>query len=111
MNDDLIRRSDATAHPFANGKYDRDNANGEFIKGFESYKEWLKDLPAVDLLTIVVEYLQRFNKWCTVRWCDECSMYDECKGSNYGYAIPQSTIALFKQWAQEHLEEVSDEVD
>lgn len=103
-NNDLIRRSDATAHPFASGKYDRANASEEFIKGYESYKEWLEQLPSVEPLMIVVEYLQRFHKWCNDRWCEDCSMYKECKGANYGYAIPNLAIALLQKWAQEHPE-------
>lgn len=43
----LIDREKALSHPFANGKYDHKNANRDFIRGFESYKEWLEDLPTI----------------------------------------------------------------
>lgn len=45
---DLISREEALSHPFANGKYDKENANHDFILGFESYKEWLEMLPTVE---------------------------------------------------------------
>lgn len=45
----LIDREKALSHPFANGKYDHKNANRDFIRGFESYKEWLEDLPAITI--------------------------------------------------------------
>lgn len=32
-----IDREQALSHPFANGKYDHDHANEDFILGFESY--------------------------------------------------------------------------
>ena len=44
---ELISREEALSHPFANGKYDKENANYDFILGFESYKEWLETLPIV----------------------------------------------------------------
>lgn len=47
----LIDREKALSHPFANGQYDRKNANRDFIRGFESYKEWLEDLPTIDIVT------------------------------------------------------------
>lgn len=45
----LIDREKALSHPFANGKYDHKNANRDFIRGFESYKEWLEDLPTITI--------------------------------------------------------------
>ena len=44
-----IKREDAISHPFANGHYDHEHANKDFIRGYESYKEWLQDLPAADV--------------------------------------------------------------
>lgn len=44
---DLIDRDTALSHPFANGQYDRENANRHFIGGHESYKEWLEDLHVI----------------------------------------------------------------
>lgn len=46
---EYIKKEDAIAHPFANGHYDKANANRDFIRGHESYKEWLEDLPAADV--------------------------------------------------------------
>lgn len=39
----------ALSFPYANGKYDKKNANTDFIKWCESYKEWLESLPAADV--------------------------------------------------------------
>lgn len=47
MND-LISRELAMSHPFANGQYDHENANEDFILGFEAYKEWLEQLPTAE---------------------------------------------------------------
>lgn len=52
---EYISRDLALSHPFANGHYDHENANEEFILGHESYREWLEDLPYVDM-----------NKWTDV---------------------------------------------
>lgn len=46
----LINREQALSHPFANDKYDHINAKKDFIRGFESYKEWLENLPTIDLV-------------------------------------------------------------
>lgn len=39
----------ALSYPFANGQYDKKNANPDFIKGCESYKEWLESQPAQEV--------------------------------------------------------------
>lgn len=44
---DCISRESAISFPFANGKYDKKNANEDFIAGCESYREWLEQLPTV----------------------------------------------------------------
>lgn len=46
---DLISREEALSMPFANGKYDHENADEHFIYGCETYKEWLEQLPVVIL--------------------------------------------------------------
>lgn len=46
---DFIDRALATSHPFANGRYDHENANEHFILGHESYREWLEGLPSADV--------------------------------------------------------------
>ena len=50
-----IDRDKALSMPFANGEYDHDNANEHFIYGCETYKEWLEDLPIIEIV-----------------WCKEC---------------------------------------
>ena len=50
---EFINRDLALSHPFANGHYDRENANEEFILGFESYKEWLEELPVVEISSMI----------------------------------------------------------
>lgn len=44
--EEYIGKEQALSYPFANGKYDKENANPDFIKGCESYKEWLESQPA-----------------------------------------------------------------
>ena len=44
---DCINRNLALSFPWANGKYDHENANEHFIYGIETYKEWLEQLPIV----------------------------------------------------------------
>lgn len=48
-----IDRDIAMSHPFANGQYDKENANEHFIFGYEGYKEWLEQLPTVDVVEVV----------------------------------------------------------
>ena len=62
-----IDRKQALSHPFANGKYDHEHANEDFILGFESYREWLEQLPTIDLVR-----------------CNECKFQDECILGSYG---------------------------
>lgn len=50
---EYIERELALSHPFANGKYDRENADEHFILGHESYKEWLEQLPIADVAPVV----------------------------------------------------------
>lgn len=45
-----IDRKQALSHPFANNEYDHEHANEHFILGFESYREWLEQLPTIDLV-------------------------------------------------------------
>lgn len=45
-----IDRDLALSHPFANGRYDHEHANEDFILGFESYREWLEGLPTADVV-------------------------------------------------------------
>lgn len=53
----VITRELALSHPFANGKYDHEHANIDFILGHECYKEWLETLPTVDVEEV------RHGKW------------------------------------------------
>lgn len=74
MKNDLISRQAALSFPFANGKYDKEHANEDFILGCESYKEWLENLTAVDAVPV------RHGWWiykedefgCLVAECSVC---------------------------------------
>lgn len=123
MNNDLIRRSDATAHPFANGKYDRANASEEFIKGYESYREWLEGLPAVNQTMNAIEFLiaeSRWRTWCESKFAPRSKTYATCVDVFCEYAddkcaqcklSPQERVAFIERWVKDHPEEVNDEVD
>ena len=56
---ELISREEALSHPFANGKYDRKNADINFILGHESYKEWLETLPVFTEQEIIKPILDK----------------------------------------------------
>lgn len=58
---ELVSREEALSHPFANGKYDRKNANIDFILGHESYKEWLETLPVFTEQDIIKPYLEKIR--------------------------------------------------
>lgn len=51
---EYIEREIALSFPFANGKYDHENANEHFINGCETYKEWLETIPASDVRPVVL---------------------------------------------------------
>lgn len=44
-----ISRTKALEFPFANGRYDKEHADPAFIRGCETYREWLEQLPVVCL--------------------------------------------------------------
>lgn len=50
---EYIDKEYALSHPFANGQYDHEHANEHFIFGYESYKEWLEQIPAADVVEVV----------------------------------------------------------
>lgn len=50
---DYISRDAALSFPFANGQYDREHADEHFIHGCESYREWIEQLPAADVVEVV----------------------------------------------------------
>ena len=50
---EYINREDALEFPFANGIYDHEHANEHFISGCESYREWIKQIPAADVVEVV----------------------------------------------------------
>ena len=58
---DLIDRNKALSFPFANGKYDHKHADEHFIAGCEAYREWLKELPSVDLDTVLENAIDRLS--------------------------------------------------
>ena len=66
---EYINREDALEFPFANGIYDHEHANEHFISGCESYREWIEQIPAADVVEVVR--------------CKDCrwfvpSAYDDC---------------------------------
>jgi hypothetical protein len=67
MSDEYISKKEALSHPFANGKYDKENANLDYILGFESYKEWLETLPTTSILDharAIKEYCKKQGESC-----------------------------------------------
>ena len=64
---EYIDRKEALNFPFANGIYDHDHANEHFISGCKSYREWLSQIPAAD----VVE--RKTGKWeeVEIKWLDD----------------------------------------
>ena len=64
-----IDRDIALSHPFANGQYDKENANEHFIFGYEGYKEWLEQLPTVDAVEVV--RCKDCSKWCICHHSDD----------------------------------------
>lgn len=50
---EYIKKEDALSFPFANGQYDHKNADEHFILGCETYKEWIEQIPAADVQTVV----------------------------------------------------------
>lgn len=76
---DLISREEALSHPFANGKYDKENANLDYILGFESYKEWLETLPTASIL----EHARAIKEFCKSKpdnvflACFKCPFFEE----------------------------------
>ena len=64
---DYILKKLALSHPFANGEYDYDNANPQFINGINSYKEWLEHLPVFS-----------FNPNSRVILCDDGKKPENC---------------------------------
>lgn len=58
---EYILREEALSHPFANGKYDHENASIDFILGHESYEEWLEALSAFTEQDIVKPYLEKLK--------------------------------------------------
>jgi len=68
---EYIERDAALAMPFANGHYDRKNANPHFINGCETYREWLEQIPAADVAPV------RHGKWERKErglFCSECGL-------------------------------------
>lgn len=49
---EYIKRKDALEFPFANGIYDHEHANEHFISGCESYREWLEQIPAANVVEL-----------------------------------------------------------
>lgn len=81
-----IDRDIALSHPFANGRYDKENANEHFIFGYEGYKEWLEQLPTIDAEPMRhghwVENNGRYG-W----YCSQCK-----KENNYAYDYNENNV-------------------
>ena len=75
---EYINRNTALSFPFANGHYDREHANEHFIYGCESYREWLEQIPAAD----VVE--AKRGKWL---WDGEGYLCTNCCSPLYGCSL------------------------
>jgi hypothetical protein len=60
---EFISKELAMSMPWANGKYDKENANEHFIYGLETYKEWLKSLPIANVAE--VKHAHWANGICT----------------------------------------------
>lgn len=65
---EFISKAVAVSHPFANGRYDHENADKQFILGYESYKEWLEDIPPADVRPVVRCRECKYNGACSVQW-------------------------------------------
>lgn len=65
-----IERELALSFPFANGRYDEENANIDFICGCETYKEYLETLPCVEVREWipVTERLPKEDGWYLVTY-------------------------------------------
>lgn len=46
---EYINKELALSMPFANGRYDHEHADENFILGLETYKEWLETLPTIEV--------------------------------------------------------------
>lgn len=72
MPGEYISREAVLSFPFANGQYDREHADEHFIHGCESYREWIEQLPAADVVEV------RHGRWIPTHdadklrcsWCD-----------------------------------------
>ena len=85
---DYIDREQALSHPFANGKYDHEHANKDFIRGHESYKEWLEDLPTADVRENVLGYweIHRGN-WADEFECSVCHKISKTGATTVSTAV------------------------
>lgn len=92
--EEYISREQALSYPFANGKYDKKNASPDFIRGCESYKEWLESQPAE-------ERTCGNCKWSVGK--DKPETYVVCKNKDR-YVIPKAVDMFNKgceRWEKE----------
>ena len=74
MGGDYISREAVLSFPFANGQYDREHADEHFIHGCESYREWIEQLPAADVVEIRhASWIEDgyYNEPCVCSYCGE----------------------------------------
>ena len=87
---EYIERELALSHPFANGKYDHENADEHFILGHESYKEWLEQQPIADVETVEhSRWVKANGSWVTpggdpVWECFKCGKGKHVYGIEHG---------------------------
>lgn len=60
---EFINKELAMSLPWANGKYDKENANEHFIYGLETCKEWLSNLPIVDVAEVKHSYWEEVSTY------------------------------------------------
>ena len=90
---DYISREEALSHPFANGKYDKENANLDYILGFESYKEWLETLPTASVL----EHARAIKEYCR----DRDNLDEPCEGCPFHFYMGYKGHCRFKSFPSE----------
>lgn len=84
MPGEYISREAALSFPFANGQYDREHADEHFIHGCESYREWIEQLPAADVVEV------RHGRWIKDGedgpvYCSECGEEHEWEDYRASY--------------------------
>lgn len=72
-----------TCATWATGKYAKENANEHFIRGLETYKEWLENLPVADVAEVKHGYWIDTTAYCGEFTCSICK--ETCVTNKYKY--------------------------